>query len=239
MLLKADKISKRYFRKKEGANNFYAVSETSFETSEGKVIVILGRSGSGKTTFLNMLSGLLSPTEGKVYLDNTDLYSLSDKELSRFRNEKISVIPQGRAVLDTLTVMENILLPATLYKNGTGQSMSFEELKNQAAELMKLLSIEHLADVKPAELSGGELRRVSITRALLNNPQLILADEPTGDLDDENTKIVLELLQKRAREGAIVILVTHEDEARKYADAAYRMNAGVLEVLDTASESPV
>ena len=115
MTIKAENISKRYFRKTGSANYFYAVSPLSLEIRGGEVTLLMGRSGSGKTTLLNMLAGLLAPTEGRVWIGETDLYSLDDKALSRLRSEKIGVIPQGRSAIDTLTVMENILLPAKLY----------------------------------------------------------------------------------------------------------------------------
>ena len=115
MELRAENISKRYFRKTGGANYFYAVQPVSFSVPAGEVTVLTGRSGSGKTTLLHMLAGLLTPTEGKVYLGKTDLYSLPDAALSRLRNEQLGVIAQGRSAIDTLTVWENILLPARLY----------------------------------------------------------------------------------------------------------------------------
>ena len=150
MILKADNISKTFFRNTGSANYFYAVSSLSLEVPSGSVTVLTGRSGSGKTTLLNMLAGILEPTEGKVLLDDTDLYSLKDDELSRFRNKRIGVVPQGRSAVDTLTVMENILLPAKLYE----KTAPAEE----ARQRMDDFEIDHLADAMPRELSGGELR---------------------------------------------------------------------------------
>ncbi len=183
MILKAENISKRYFRKTGSANYFLAVKPLNLVLSGGETAVLMGRSGSGKTTLLNMLSGLLPPTEGKVRLGETDLYSLSDKDLSRLRSEKIGIVPQGRSAIDTLTVLENILLPAKLY----GRALPEKE----AQDWMERFSIAHLRDDRPAELSGGELRRMSIVRALVQTPDILFADEPTGDLDDENTHMVL------------------------------------------------
>ena len=220
MDIRAEGISRRYFRKTGEANYFEAVSRTDFAVEAGKVTVLFGRSGSGKTTLLHMLAGLLTPTGGKVFLGDTDLYSLEDKTLSEIRNKRIGVIPQGRSVIDTLTVLENILLPAALYGG--------ESRGQEALEWMKKLDIAHLADSRPTELSGGELRRVAIVRALAGKPEVILADEPTGDLDDENTALVLSALRDAARDGAAVLLVTHEGEAKQYADEVWRMNAGTL-----------
>ena len=225
MILKADNISKRYFRKTGGANYFYAVQPLNLQINSGKVAVLMGRSGSGKTTLLSMLSGLLVPTEGKVWLEGTDLYALDDKALSRLRSEKIAVVPQGRSAIDTLAVLENILLPARLY----GRPLPMEA----ATEWMEKLGIANLRDARPAELSGGELRRMAIARALTQNPDILFADEPTGDLDDENTQLVLSAFSAFAHElGKTVFIATHENGAVRYADAVYRMDAGRMELFD-------
>ena len=221
MILKAEQVSKRYFRKTGEANHFFAVKGASLELKPGAVTVLMGRSGSGKTTLLHMLSGLLKPTEGKILLDGTDIYSLDDEGLSKLRNEKIGVVPQGKSALETLTVMENILLPVSLYGKASNV---------QAAEgWLEKLGIASLRDAMPGELSGGELRRMAIARALIGSPDVVLADEPTGDLDDENTKLVLSVLREAADMGAAVLIVTHENEALSYADQAYRMQNGLLE----------
>ncbi len=219
MTLTAENISKRYFRKTGEANYFEAVKPLSLSLEPGRVTVLMGRSGSGKTTLLHMLSGLLTPDSGKIHLDGTDLYSLTDPALSRLRNEKIAVIPQGRSTVDSLTVLENILLPGMLLRQNRDK---------QAEKWMEALGISQLASAMPRELSGGELRRAAIARALAQDSPVILADEPTGDLDDENTKLVLSLLQAAAKEGKTVFLVTHESDALSYADNAYRMDSGVI-----------
>ena len=219
MILKAENISRRYFRKTGGANYFYAVKPLNMEICSGEVTLLTGRSGSGKTTLLNMLSGLLPPTDGKVWIDDTDLYSLNDKELSRLRSEKLGIVPQGRSAIDTLTVLENILLPAKLYGN---------PLPIQAAsQWMETLGIAHLRDARPAELSGGELRRMAIVRALAQSPDILFADEPTGDLDDENTDLVLSAFCDYAhKQKKAVFVVTHENDALQYADTVYQMDGG-------------
>ena len=230
MTIKAENISKRYFRKTGSANYFYAVSPLSLEIRGGEVTLLMGRSGSGKTTLLNMLAGLLAPTEGRVWIGETDLYSLDDKALSRLRSEKIGVIPQGRSAIDTLTVMENILLPAKLY----GKPLPAES----ARQWMNHLGIAHLADSRPAELSGGELRRMAIARAMIQGSDILLADEPTGDLDDENTALVLSAFRAAAHAGKAVLLVTHEKDALDYADQVYQMSAGVVEPVGQNKEQP-
>ena len=214
MLLRADNISKTFFRNTDN-------SPLNLEIPPETVTVLMGRSGSGKTTLLNMLSGILQPSEGKVWMDNTDLYSLTDMELSRLRNERLGVIPQARSAVDSLTVRENILLPAKLY----GKPVPAKE----AGYWMKEFEIDHLANAMPKELSGGELRRMAIVRAILQNPDVLLADEPTGDLDDENTDKVLSALYALAhQENKAVFMVTHENDAFKYADRILRMEKGQI-----------
>ena len=222
MRLKAEQISKKFPRKREGANFFYALNETDFTLNAGEFAVIMGRSGSGKTTLLNILGGLLSPSSGKVLIDGTDLYALSDKELSRFRNEHISVIPQGASAVYTLTVLENVLLPTMMYQRLNSEN------EQRAEELLSRFGIGDLKDAMPAELSGGELRRMSIARALLTAPSLLLADEPTGDLDDENTEAALKAIRTAADEGAAVLVISHDQDVIPYADKVYRMDGGRL-----------
>ena len=221
MVMKAENISRRYFRKTGSANYFYAVKPLTLDIESGEVAVLTGRSGSGKTTLLNMLSGLLIPTGGKVWVDGTDLYSLDDRALSRLRSEKTGVVPQGRSAIDTLTVLENILLPAKLY----GKPFPVDAV----SRWMERLGIAQLRDARPAELSGGELRRMAIVRALAQSPDILFADEPTGDLDDENTKLVLSAFRDYAHEQKkAVFVVTHENDALQYADIVYKMDGGQM-----------
>ncbi len=220
-MLRAENLSMRYFRKTGQANHFCAVKDASLALRPGEVTLLTGRSGSGKTTLLHMLAGLLTPTEGRVWLDDADLYALPDAALSRLRNAKLGVIPQGRSAVDTLTVLENVLLP--------GQLRGEKGDPDGALRWLDALGIANLRDARPAELSGGELRRMAIARALAGNPEIILADEPTGDLDDENTAAVLALLRGFAVEqGKAVLLVTHDSEARPYGTRVFRMDGGLL-----------
>ncbi len=229
MLLRAENISKTYFRNTGSANYFYAVAPMSLDLPSGTVTVLMGRSGSGKTTLLNMLAGILKPTEGKVLLKDTDLYSLNDAALSRLRNEKIGIVPQGRSAVDTLTVLENILLPAELF----GHPASAEDVRRQMEEL----EISHLADAFPRELSGGELRRMAVIRAMVRNPDVLFADEPTGDLDDESTEKVLSVLSQFAhRQGKAVLIVTHEKDAVNYADRLFKMDQGKISCREHENE---
>ena len=220
MVLKAEHVSRRFFRQRKGSNVFYAVKDVTLELPAGTLTELTGRSGSGKSTLLNLLAGLLEPTEGKVFLDGEDLYALPDASRSRTRNEKLGVIPQGQSALHTLTVLENVLLPGLMYGNACSEE--------RGMELLEQVGIAQLRNAYPGELSGGEQRRLAIARALALRPGVLLADEPTGDLDDENTQTVLSLLRRSADEGLAVLLVTHEREAARFADRHYRLDGGML-----------
>ena len=223
MSLRAENLSKRYFRRLKQRNNFFAVQNVSLTLNPGEVTVLMGRSGSGKTTLLNMLSGLLIPTEGRVLLDDQDIYALEDGPLSKLRNQKLGVIPQGRSAIDTLTVLENVLFPLAMYGTLT------DETRDMALTCLQALDIEHLSQASPSELSGGEIRRMAIARALCQDADYLLADEPTGDLDDENTRRALELLHIAAhRDRKAVLIVSHDPAAKDYADHLYRMDSGRL-----------
>ena len=228
MRLEATGISRIFFRNGRGTNYFNAVEPTDFTLRQGKLTEIIGRSGSGKSTFINMLAGLLTPSEGKVLIDGEDLYAMDDGARSILRNRSIGMIPQGQTGLASLTVLENVLAPSAMY----GDPSRRREL---ASELLELVGIPDLEDVYANELSGGELRRMSIARALINEPQIVIADEPTGDLDDETTELVLKLLRDRADRGSSVLMVTHERSALSYADFVFRMEKGVLRRWDRES----
>ncbi len=221
MIIKAVDAVKTYPRKNGEANFFYAVQKTSLTIEKGEFTAILGRSGSGKSTLLNMLCGLLSPTEGQILYDDTDLYKMNDAELSLFRNKHIGVIPQVQSVLPNLTVYENITLPCFIDNNKA-------DCYNYAEELLKLMDITHLKDVYASDLSGGEMRRTAIARALIQKPDVIFADEPTADLDDENTVNILKLFKNISESGTAVFIVTHESDTIKYADRVYRMDNGII-----------
>ena len=226
-MLRAETISRRFFRKSKTRNFFFALKDTDFTLHPASLTEVTGRSGSGKSTLLNILAGLLQPTTGTVFLDGIDLYKMEDEVRSQLRNRQIGVIPQGHSGLHSLTVLENVILPCLMYVEG-GRAADAGEFADRAMELLELVGIAHLRDAYPNELSGGETRRLSIARALIRAPEILLADEPTGDLDDENTAAVLRLLRREADRGTAVLLVTHEREAAVYADTIYRMADGVL-----------
>ena len=216
--LEARKLVKEY--KRRGVS-FRAVDDIDFSIDTGDFVMIEGESGSGKTTFLNLLTGLTEPTSGDVLISGKPLKNIGDKELSKIRNQKIKYIPQGESLLSALTVRENILFPYTV---GGLEKPSPERL----LEVSDKLGITDLLDEYPSELSGGEMRRATIARAVINKPSLIIADEPTGSLDSENTFKVMEIFKNIASEGTAVIVVTHQKETLGYASKVYGMEQGSL-----------
>ena len=220
MDVRARSLSKDFPRGR-GGQVFTAVEPTDLDIGEGELVVITGRSGSGKSTLLAMLAGILSPTSGTVEVDGTDLHSLGEEALARFRNGSIGLVPQGHAALRSLTVLENVLLPSVLYP-GRGPG------GRGAEELLDAVGMAQLKDARPNELSGGELRRMAIARALLMDPGVVLADEPTAGLDAASAAMALELLRGAADSGAAVLVVTHDREAEGAADRILTMDGGRL-----------
>ena len=221
--LKASALTKRFFRKgRDSARYFDAVAPCDLELAPGEVVVLMGRSGSGKSTLLNMLAGLLEPSGGSVKLGARSLYELTDAELSALRNDAFGVVPQGQTAVHSLSVLENVKLPYELYRKG-------EHADEKALSLLAGMGIEELAECLPRELSGGELRRMAIARALVCDPSFVFADEPTADLDDENTETVLGHFREIANRGACVFMVTHEQSAARIADRVLRMDSGKIE----------
>lgn len=273
---------------------FDAVSHVDLTIDAGEFVAIVGRSGNGKSTLINMVAGLVRPSSGTVRVDGREVTELSDKGLFLLRNRTIGFVTQSQTLLGNLTVLDNVILPATMFPDalsfmeaenkddaavqkqnnmaetepcieseadngsasdenstesstepdpfmpdviapitGTDQSLYSalgqpDVLTERAKHLLTQLGAADLADSYPRELSGGEMRRVSIARALMNQPKLLIADEPTGDLDQESTDIVMQLLRSQADNGTAILMVTHDPDALEYADKVYRMDAGVL-----------
>lgn len=195
---------------------FKAVDHVSFEIEEGEFVVILGQSGAGKSTVLNMLGGMDVPTSGSVTVDGAEVSGMNDKQLGKYRADKIGFIFQFYNLIPSLTSYENIALVKSIVKD-----------VRDADELLKLVGLSECRNKFPAQMSGGEQQRVSIARALAKNPKILLGDEPTGALDSETGVIVLELLQKLCKEEKrTVILVTHNADIAKCADKVIRMKNG-------------
>ena len=221
MKLEAKGVKKDFARGGNSGSVLEAVKPLDFSLESGELVEITGRSGSGKSTLLSMMAGMLVPTGGSICIDDTDIYSMKEEERSRLRNDRIGLIPQGHTALRSLTVLENVMLPFVLYHRETPP-------EDRAKELLQKVGLFDMKDERPNALSGGELRRMAVARALLMKPEVLLADEPTAGLDDENVELVMELLRSAADEGASVLLVTHENEARKYADRVFNMDGGRL-----------
>ena len=221
MIIEATSVSKEFARARGGKRVFTAVHPLDFGLDERQLTVISGHSGSGKSTLLTMLAGILTPTAGHVRVEGTDLYSLRDEERSRLRNARIGLVPQGNTALRALSVLDNVLLPSILYATDKAP-------EGRARELLDAVGLTDLVDAKPTELSGGELRRMAIARALLMEPSIVLADEPSAGLDNANATTVLTLLRDAANAGAAVLVVSHEADARRFADRSYAMEGGRL-----------
>lgn len=218
MLLKASNISKTFKRREE---DFYAVKNVDFSLSKGEFVFICGRSGSGKTTLLNLLAGLLNADSGTVLYNDKNIFEFSDNEKSFYRNEYIGFVPQTIGSLPNLSVLDNVRLPHFLFKrDGDG--------KDRALFLLEMMGIAGLKDELPKNLSGGETKRMLIARALMNSPAVLIADEPTSDLDASTTKDVMGALKSINAEGTAVIIVTHDNDILSSDIKTYTMSDGCL-----------
>lgn len=201
----------------------HAVQNISLEIKKNSFVVLHGPSGSGKTTLLNILGTLDRPTDGKVFMSGEDITSFSDIALSRLRREKIGFIFQDFHLIPRLTSWENVSYP--LIPSGIGPKKRFERAKI----LLEKMELGDRLDHSPEELSGGQQQRVAIARALINNPEIIIADEPTSNIDDETSERVLELLTELKSSGVTIIVATHDVHFEKISDVVYKMKNGRIE----------
>lgn len=193
------------------------------KVGEGEFVIIAGPSGAGKSTLLNILGGLDTPSSGKVILDGEDIYSLSDEELSGKRNRGIGFVFQFYHLLSELTALENALLPGLIKKE------QYDKVRNVAMELLVQTGLGDRANHYPSQLSGGEKQRVAVVRSLINNPKLLLCDEPTGNLDSQSGEGIISLIRKiNAQNKMTVVLVTHNMDLAKSADKVYHLKDGLL-----------
>ena len=194
----------------------------------GKITSVIGASGAGKSTLLYILSGLLNPSKGKVYMGANDLYGISEEARSRLINEKIGFVFQDYQLLSDLNVMDNICLPALLMKT-TNSGSKIVNIKKEANHLIRKLNMGHRIKHFPSQLSGGELQRVAIIRALINKPEIIYCDEPTGNLDSANTSLFASLIiELNKRLGHTFVIVTHDHKMSEISDKAYKIVDGKL-----------
>jgi len=214
-------LHKSYFKK--GSHNIEVLKGISVEIQRGKVTIILGASGAGKSTLLHVLSGLDAPDKGKVEFDGKEIFSLNDEELSKLRNKSIGFIFQFHHLIPEFTALENVSIPQLI------AGKSFNKAKKASEELLEIVGMKERLNHKPAELSGGEQQRVAVARALSNNPSILFADEPTGNLDSENGKIISELFKKiNSQLGITILMVTHNEDLIELGDVVYRMHDGLL-----------
>ena len=206
----------------QGDNPVVALDHLNLKVSRGEFLSITGKSGCGKSTLINILGGLDSPDQGQVVIDGEDITKMDDRRLTLFRRDQIGIIFQFFNLLPILSLEENIVLPHLLRKgsNATGSKID---------PLLREMDLYERRNHKPHELSGGELQRAAICRALINDPEIILADEPTGNLDSASGKQVLEILRRlKEEQGKTVLLVTHSQEGEAIADRILRMRDGKL-----------
>ncbi|MEK6698371.1 MAG: ABC transporter ATP-binding protein [Nitrospirota bacterium] len=200
-----------------------AVQNAAFTLHDGEFASIVGHSGSGKSTLLSIIGGLTRPDAGAVLIDGENIWDRSDRELAALRNEKLAFVYQFSSLLPTLTAGENVLLPTAFGGKGTPAD---------ALILLELVGLGGKAERYPAELSGGEQQRVAIARAFINSPKIILADEPTGDLDEETETAVMDFFETANRERKVtIIMVTHNTDLAKRASRKFRMKHGMIEEL--------
>lgn len=215
-MIRVEELTKKF---KRNQKEFLAVNHVFMKVEKGEFVGVIGHSGSGKTTLFNMLAGLIKPTIGKIYIDGKEITAMPADELADYRNQRMGYILQGNSLLNNFTVLDNVCMPAYL-------SASKKGVQEKAKKMLQDMGVGHLEKEFPGNLSGGEIKRVSIARAMINEPSIILADEPTSNLDSVNSKKVMELLRKISDRGTTVLLSTHELEYLDYTDYKLEMKNG-------------
>ena len=227
-ILELRNVSKYY---EAGESIVKALDNVSIEIKKGDFVAIMGPSGSGKSTMMSLVGSLDLATKGSIFLDGYDIEHLEESELANLRGKKIGFIFQNFNLIPTLTAKENVMLPMIF------QNVSEDERKKRAEELLTLVGLAHRMNYYPNQLSGGQQQKVAIARALANDPEIILADEPTGNLDTKAGEKVMSFLEKLNKEGKTIILVTHEPNiAKKYAKRIYHLKDGVIEKITTLTK---
>jgi ABC-type lipoprotein export system ATPase subunit len=226
MTIAVRSVTKTYSR---GRQLIAALQNVSFEIAQGELVLLLGPSGSGKTTLLNLIAALDRPDRGEIFVDGLNVTGLSRSAAAGYRNERVGMIFQSYNLLPQLTAFENILLPLVPAGRSNHQ---------RAIELLEAVGLGDRGTHRPSELSGGEQQRVAIARALVNEPAVILADEPIGNLDDENARTIIALLSDACRHrGKTVFLVTHDREMVEAPDRVFEIRAGSLTSIETQAIS--
>ena len=219
-MLQIEKVSKTYHSK---GIDYPVLKEITATIHDGEFVAIMGPSGSGKTTLLNVISGFISADGGKVILDGQDILTGKENELAEIRQHKLGFVFQDFMLLNGLTIRENIFLPQIIARKPKSQ------MEQNTHTLLEVFGIEEIAEKYPAEVSGGQKQRASIARALSNNPSIILADEPTGNLDSKSSTAVIEaFLNAKEKIGATIFMVTHDAFAASYADKVIALKDGIV-----------
>lgn len=217
-ILKVENLTKTYG---EGENKVYALNGVSFSVQRGEFVSIIGPSGSGKSTLLHILGGVDKPTDGKVFLNGKDVYAQNDDQLAIFRRREVGLIYQFYNLIPVLDVRENIVLPVLLDEK--------KQNEQRLEELLEILSLKERIHHLPNQLSGGQQQRVSIGRALMNSPSIVLADEPTGNLDSKNSKEIISLLKEsNKRYNQTLILITHDENIALLSDRIIAIEDGKI-----------
>lgn len=217
-LINVNNLSKSFRR---GERDFFAIDNVSFDVNEKDFINIIGKSGSGKTTLLTLLSAIIEPTSGDIFVEGKNLSKMDDEEKSGYRNEFIGYVPQSLGTLPNLNVLDNVRLPY-FFKKREGNGVE------RARMLLDMCGILDLENDFCKNLSGGELKRVLIARALMNEPKILIADEPTSDLDSKTTIEIMNMLKEINEKGTTIIIVTHDNDLLKYGSRLLEMTDGKL-----------
>lgn len=218
-IIQVHNVTKSY---RDGSSKILALNNISFNLPEGESMAIIGSSGSGKTTLLHILGGLDKPNSGEVRINNQILNKLNDNELSKFRNKTIGFVFQFFYLQDYLTARENVALPLILAGENTKRSLEKAEM------LLNQVGLSHRFNHYPNEISGGEMQRIAVARALIHDPKIILADEPTGNLDKENAENILNIFDEIAKTGVSVVVITHDNWISKRFKNVLRLSKGVI-----------
>jgi putative ABC transport system ATP-binding protein len=211
--------SKKY---QQGAQEVYALRDISLRIKKGEFLSVMGASGSGKSTLLNLIGGLDQPSSGEIFIDGRPLHGISDYELTLFRRRRVGFIFQFFNLLPILTAAENVSLPLLL------EGTPYSEVKPRAVELLEQVGLGSRTEHRPEQLSGGEMQRVAISRALISNPAVLLADEPTGNLDSHTSEQIFMLLKNLHDQGQTIVMVTHDPHAAAYGSRIITLKDGAL-----------
>lgn len=217
MILEVSGLTQKYVRDEK---EFLALDQVDFYSEGGQLISIIGESGSGKSTFFHLITGMQKPTKGSIRIDGTEVMGDS-RTFAQLRRKKVSYLLQGQNLLNNFSVLDNICMPLYLSKDK-------RDVTAKAEELLHRVGLSHVRSSFPDQLSGGEAKRVAVIRALINDPAIIVADEPTGNLDSDNSRRIMELFREISNSGVTVLVSTHDHRFLEYSDHVYRMEKGKL-----------